>query len=304
MYKFLIATCLVLPLGLLSSCFDFLKEDEEILEISLAYDGDYAGIASQSGIQIGIWEMSIADGLAFGYYYDGSEWIAFNGVIYADGKLKFGMTLSNGVLVDVTLVIDDNLNVSGKWSDSDDEKGTIEGSVDYNSGNGGQGGSTSNVCVFSSSTGTVDGELGDSGEMTTECTYTLGDLTVTSLTLRYELGIFFGEVTRKAVFKWEGLGSISGVLWGAAVINENGEHLTLDGNPLYMSWEEGTFEGPGEGFGWDVTGSPSWSDVFLLLDKSKGEFYQGVDAEMAKAIYKADFTLSDLIILNINGEKL
>src|SRR5690606_20221552 len=96
--------------------------------------------------------------------------------------------------------------------------------------------------------------------------------------------------------------SLADVLWGAAVVDAEGNPITVAGEPVYVSWEEGTYKGPGEGCGWDVSGSPAWSDVFLFFDENERKFYQGIDAETAKNIYKHDFTLSNLMILKINYE--
>lgn len=294
----------VLALGGLSGCLDFLKEeDDEILIESSDYDGSYTGSALQSGIEIGTWELDIDDGSALGYYFDGQEWITFFGTVYMGGILEFGLSLSDGTLVDVSIVISEDGVVSGSWVNSDDESGTIIGYIDNGTGPGpgpGSGSSCSNV----SFTGEVDGELGATGEISMNCEYSHDGLTVSSLTLKYQLGILFGEVTRKAVFKWEGQGSLYDVYWGAAVLDAQGNHLAIGGNPLYMSWEEGTFEGPGEGFGWDVSGSPSWSDVFLFYDESEGTFYQGVDQATAKSIYQSDFILGDMIVLELNDVPL
>src|SRR5690606_32773169 len=150
----------ILLLGGLSGCFDFLKEKEEdeARVRSSDYDGAYTGIVAQDGAAIGTWEMSIEDGFVFGNYFEGTEWVGFNGEIYEGGELEFGLTLSDGTLVEVSLTIDSNMNVSGTWSDSNNDAGTVSGSQ----GSGGNG----KACTFSTSTGVVDGELGDSGQLT------------------------------------------------------------------------------------------------------------------------------------------
>lgn len=293
----------ILALGGLSGCLDFLKEEEDDFTISMDYDGTYSGVALQSGFQIGQWEMTIEDGQVNGYYYDGVEWTNFFGAAYNGGILDFGLTLNDGTRVDVSIVIDEQRNVNGSWTNSDDESGVITGGTDGTAGPG-PGTGSSNSCSLISFTGEVDGELGATGEISMNCEYSHDGLTVSSLTLKYQLGILFGEVTRKAVFKWEGQGSLYDVYWGAAVLDAQGNHLAVGGKPLYMSWEEGTFEGPGEGFGWDVSGSPSWSDVFLFYNEAEGTFYQGVDQTTAKSIYQSDFILGQMIVLELNDVPL
>lgn len=155
-------------------------------------------------------------------------------------------------------------------------------------------------CRSSNASGTVDGEFGAKGQLSASCDFQADGLIVNSLTLGYEIDTFFGEPTRKAAFKWEGEGSISDVKWGAAVVDDEGRQFTSGGSPVYMSWVEGTFEGPGEGFGSDVTGSPSWDSTFLFYDENENEFLEGVPEETAIDIFQADFTLDDLMILEIN----
>lgn len=181
----------------------------------------------------------------------------------------------------------------------------IAGLDDDKNGGGENQETISNMeCTFSSAEGDVDSEIGAEGSLTVECDFQIEDLDVTSLTLGYEMDAFFGEPTRKAAFKWEGEGTIFDVKWGAAVIDEEGRQVTFDGNPVYVSWEEGTFKGPGEGFGTDATGSPSWDKTFLFFDESGPEFFEGIPEEAAKNIYTSDFTLSEMMILEINDEAL
>lgn len=161
-----------------------------------------------------------------------------------------------------------------------------------------------NLCKPFSYTGKIDGENGSQGTLKVECDYQNGDLSVDSLTLNYEMGVFFGEPTRSAVFKWEGSGNLFDVKWGAAVVNSDEEQYLIDGNPVYVSWEEGTFNGPGEGYGSDVSGSPNWDKTFLFFDSDSVAFKDSVTEEMAKEIYNRDFMLKDLFVLEINDSSI
>lgn len=120
------------------------SKDDEISEKSLEYDGQYNGIASQSGTHLGVLQMTIEEGQASGYYDDGlSIQIDFYGTVYKGGKLDFGMSLNDGTLVDVSMVIDLDKNMTGTWSDSEGESGTLAGSEATGTFNGNYSGTAS-----------------------------------------------------------------------------------------------------------------------------------------------------------------
>jgi len=176
-------------------------------------------------------------------------------------------------------------------------------SCDQITGNSSDDG-TNNTCTMASATGEVDNEIGVLGEITVSCDVEIDGLLVDLITFHYDIDAFFGEPIRSAVFKWEGEGSIFDIEWGAAVMDGNGNQYVVNNNPVYVSWEEGTFEGPGEGYGRDVSGSPSWDRTFLFFDETEREFFEGVSEETAKNIYTSDFVLDELMILEINGNRI
>ena len=113
-----------------------------------------------------------------------------------------------------------------------------------------------------------------------------------------------GDVTWTSVIKWEGTGGIYEFKWAAQVLDADNEPVTLNGQIVYCYINGGTFPDPGEGYGWDVTGSPYWDKVFKFYDSENKELVNGINEEDAKAIYKADFVLGNIIVLEINDVKL
>ncbi len=125
---------------------------------------------------------------------------------------------------------------------------------------------------------------------------------VTALTLRYDMGTYFGEPTRKAVISWQGTGSISNLLWLAEVVDSQGkQYVTASGARVFASYQVGSIKGPGAGFGTDSTGSPSWSQTFVTYDDSAGTSFGVTDVE-AKNIYKGCFKLAQLRVVKLNGK--
>ncbi len=123
---------------------------------------------------------------------------------------------------------------------------------------------------------------------------------IRTITLRYNMDTFFGEPTRLAVFSYEADFDISNAAWVAQVFTRQGEPVTINGRAVYAGWEEGTWAGPGEGFGSDSTGSPAWSGTFRY-DLASGGEPDFVDAESAKQIYRNSFTLDKLRISQLNS---
>jgi hypothetical protein len=129
-----------------------------------------------------------------------------------------------------------------------------------------------------------------------------GSTRVTALTLRYDMNAYFGEPTRKAVVAWEGSGGLSGVQWLAEVQSSQGrQYVTASGKRVFASYLVGSIKGPGQGFGTDSTGSPSWSQTFVVYDPATG-VADGVPEAEAKNIYKACFKLANLGLVKLNGK--
>lgn len=127
---------------------------------------------------------------------------------------------------------------------------------------------------------------------------------IDSITLKYSMDSFIGEPTRQAVFKYEAEFSISQATWIAQVVDDTyGEPIIVNGREVYVSWSEGTWPEPYEGYGSDVTGSPSWDDVF-------GHYSSGLTLDTmlteteAKNIYTDGFSLANLQMLEVNGVEL
>lgn len=129
-----------------------------------------------------------------------------------------------------------------------------------------------------------------------------GDTHVSRFSARYELSSFFGEPTRAVAFAWEGTGLLGDVTWVAEVQTQDGnfQYVTDAGQRVYASWEGGTIGDPGEGFGFDTTGSPSWDETFVTYDGS--QFQLTVSEDEAKRIYRGCFRLGGLRLLEINGD--
>jgi len=125
---------------------------------------------------------------------------------------------------------------------------------------------------------------------------------VTKLTLRYDMGYYIGEPTRKAVISWEGTGAISSVQWLAEVQDMQGRQYVMgNGKRVFASYNVGSIKGPGQGFGIDSTGSPFWNETFVVYDETTG-VANGVSDVDAKNIYKACFKLANVAILKLNGK--
>jgi hypothetical protein len=155
-----------------------------------------------------------------------------------------------------------------------------------------------------SHSGVLDGIKGSEGTMTVKCNYSDGELTISEIVVKYEISHFFGEPTWMSVLKWEGAGDLSSVRWAAEVLGQDDVPVEINGKKVYCSITGGTIPEAGEGYGWDVKGSPSWADVFKFYDSNTKELVSGISADEAKAIYMADFVLGNITILNINGKNI
>lgn len=130
------------------------------------------------------------------------------------------------------------------------------------------------------------------------------DTTVTSLTFLTEMYRFFGEPMRKGTLKWQGTGSFYQILWAAEVLNEAGtaQFVNAAGQRVFASWGLGSWGGPGEDYGWDVTGSPSWAETFVVYNQSTNRFEYGVSAEEAQNIFSSCFVWTNFRVLGLDDE--
>jgi hypothetical protein len=120
------------------------------------------------------------------------------------------------------------------------------------------------------------------------------------MNLRYRMGSLLGEPTRSAVISWQGEGSIYSVGWIAEVLDKNGnQYVTAGGERVYASYDVGVIPPPGKSGGWDVSGSPAWSQTFATYS---GGVSFGVSEAEAKRIYKGCFTLDNARVFAINGK--
>jgi len=151
-------------------------------------------------------------------------------------------------------------------------------------------------------TGTARGSKGDRVAINTPVSVT--GTTVSSLTLRYEMGTYFGEPTRRAVVAWNGSGTLSGLLWLAEVHNPQGrQYVTAGGKRVFASFTVGSIPAAGGTFGTDTTGSPSWSQTFVTWDDGAGATVNGVTDTNAKDIYSACFSLTNVRLVKLNGKQ-
>lgn len=132
----------------------------------------------------------------------------------------------------------------------------------------------------------------------------VGATQVTAFTLRYDMGTFFGEPTRAAVCSWDGTGSLgAGVQWVAEVHDQQGrQYVNAAGKRVFASYLLGTIKGPGQGFGTDTTGSPSWAQTFVTWDAATTSTKYEVTTDEAKNIYRACFTLANVRLVRLNGD--
>ncbi len=162
----------------------------------------------------------------------------------------------------------------------------------------------SDIYVSRSHNGEFDSEYGSAGELSAVMNYTDGDLTITSVSVKYDISDFFGEMIRTAVIKWEGEGSIYSFSWVGQLLDGDGEAILLDGEPVYCSYAVGTINDAGEDYGWDVSGSPSWDAAFVYFNADDLTVSTDISADDAKTIYKADFVLGNLTLLEVNDNKV
>lgn len=130
------------------------------------------------------------------------------------------------------------------------------------------------------------------------------DTTVTSLTFLTEMYRFFGEPMRRGTLKWEGSGSFYDIRWAAEVLNEAGtaQYVTAAGQRVFASWGLGSWKGPGEDYGSDVTGSPGWAETFVVYNPASNSFDYGVSAEEAQRIFDSCHVWTHFRILALDGE--
>lgn len=191
--------------------------------------------------------------------------------------------------------------------------GSTGGGGGSSTGGGAGGGSSSSVPVTVNPTtsttaipttqqcsGTTYGDSGDKPAINTPVSIT--GVSVTALTLRYDMDIYFGEPTRRATISWEGTGSLSSVQWLAEVHDTQGrQYVNSSGQRVFASYNLGTIRGPGQGFGTDTTGSPSWSETFVTYSNTGGVM-NGVTEADARNIYRGCFRLANVRVLRLNGE--
>ncbi|MDH5256400.1 MAG: hypothetical protein OEX07_00265 [Gammaproteobacteria bacterium] len=107
---------------------------------------------------------------------------------------------------------------------------------------------------------------------------TVGSCVIDKLELHYKFGTFFGEPTRSGIIAWENAaGTATNCLSNAAIVLVI---KTTDNRIAYIDSSVGTIPEAGAGFGWDVTGSPSWSNLIRLTPGGAP-----VSVEEAKAIF-------------------
>lgn len=161
--------------------------------------------------------------------------------------------------------------------------------------------STAQIPTTVNCTGSTVGSAADLPVVNTPL-YSSGGAHVTSMRLKYDMSSFIGEPTRKAVIGWSGSGSLYNVSWLAEVHNKNGaQYVTGSGNRVFASYIVGTVPKPDAGFGWDTTGSPSWSQVFVTYAPSAGTTF-GVTANEAKAIYSGCFKLANVKVFKLDDK--
>lgn len=191
--------------------------------------------------------------------------------------------------------------------------GTGTGPSDDDEGPGGAGGpaalrfDTPTTSIPAESDACSGDTFGDSGELEALNTPLInddGDVRIDALTLRYDMGSFFGEPTRSGIIAWEGEGGLYDILWAAEVLTADGgaQYTNGRGQRVYASYLLGAFPDAGDGFGFDTTGSPNWTETFMVWDESAGALAFGVEEGEAKDIYRACFRLGDLYVLGINDE--
>jgi len=127
---------------------------------------------------------------------------------------------------------------------------------------------TSTTAIPSASTACSGSTLGSKGDRVAVNTpVSVTGTAVSSLTLRCDLGVYFGEPTRKAVVAWNGTGALSSLLWLAEVHSPQGrQYVTASGQRVFASFTVGA----------DSTGSPSWSQTFVTWDDGAGATAYGV----------------------------
>lgn len=142
---------------------------------------------------------------------------------------------------------------------------------------------------------------------TTQKSINVGDVKIRSFTVKYKFDHFFGELTRTAVYKWEGTGDLRTYDWSAQLVDKTGKYAVGVGGQLVgVSWGGGTLGKPGKGYGFDVAGSPNWNKAFFTF--RKGDPYRTpvrwLTKDEAVKVYKDGFKLNNLWLRKVNGQKV
>ena len=146
--------------------------------------------------------------------------------------------------------------------------------------------------------------LGQSKGSTSQKNIGAGDVRIREIWIRYSFNNFFGEMTRSAVFKWEGTGKISTFDWSAQVLDSSGRYgIPSRGEPVAVSWKAGTINPAGKGYGFDVSGSPDWNKAFFTFRKGDPlrNPVRWLSKDEAIKIYKDGFSLGHFQLRTING---
>jgi uncharacterized protein (TIGR02145 family) len=103
------------------------------------FDNIYEGTASLGGQEIGSWTLTIADGEIDGEYKQEGETSPIRGFVTSAGELYAGIDFGDELFVTIEGSIEDDA-LTGSWSNSDDESGTISGGLEGTGGSGGSNG--------------------------------------------------------------------------------------------------------------------------------------------------------------------
>ncbi|NME69072.1 hypothetical protein [Flammeovirga aprica] len=118
-----------------------------------------------------------------------------------------------------------------------------------------------------------------------------------ALKFKYQLSSFFGEPTRAGIFLWSdnnGENEINTIKLRFKLFNTDG---TFTG--VYYVYSPLVDNDDNE-WSFDVTGSPDWDEFFHANE----ELSAFISAEAAKDLYKAEFYLGEMDIIEINGKEV
>lgn len=90
------------------------------------FDGAYEGQVNKNGAVIGTWNLNIAKNQAIGYYEEDGFEILVRGAVSTDGRIIFNTYKEEDYYINASATIEGN-SLSGNWSNSDGESGTIVG---------------------------------------------------------------------------------------------------------------------------------------------------------------------------------